>query len=139
MASASTPHKTNIGAEAIPPKLLCDPRTATSIASSALASGAGPGTLASGVRATIRPATVAMITVHEVVVSIIEVGNAVASSAAPSATNRAIPSHSRMPPASAGSVVGAVSSGYGRASARVQRLKRGANEPLDNSNSTQSE
>src|SRR5688572_7598284 len=139
MASASKPHKTNTGAEAIPPKLLCDPRTATSIASSALANGAGPGTLASGVRAMIRPATVAMITVQEVVVSIIEVGNDDASSPAPSATNSAIPSHSRMPPASASSVVGALSSGYARDSARVQRLKRDANDPLDNSNSTHSE
>src|SRR5688572_27899770 len=110
-----------------------------SIASSALASGAGPGTRASGVRAMIKTVTVAVITVHEVVVSIIDVGRDVASSPAPSATNSAIPSHSRMPPASAGSVVGAVSSGYARDSARVQRLKRVANDPLDNSNSTHSE
>ena len=75
----------------------------------------GPESCASGVRAMIKPATVAISTVHDVVVSIVDTGNDVARRAAPRPTTSAMPSHRRMPPARpVPSTVRLDSCGYGR-------------------------
>ena len=87
IASARNPQSTKTGALARPWKLLCEASTATSTASSALASGAEPGKRASGVCATTRPATVAMSTVEEVGVNISPSGSTATSRAEPRPTD----------------------------------------------------
>ena len=106
-AARRKPHRTNSGAAAMPAKLLCDASTATSNASSALASGAGPGSRASGVRATTARRASRSAPSMKSCVSIVETGSDVASRAAPRPTSSAMPSHSSTPPGSAGSAVAA--------------------------------
>ena len=92
---------------AMPSKLLCEARIATTKMSSALAIFDDPGKRASGVCATTRPSTVAIMIVHEVALTYADSGSTAASARDTTPAPSARPSHS----STASNVIGSFDSG----------------------------